>query len=142
MFIYESTNYESLEKDSITGKNVIECCAKVLNYNNQKIIDIDDIKEYTVKFLDKEGSIMCEISENGLVFAINGEIDNETDKIKDESQKFWELSHKNVISIEFSNPVRSGDAIWDEEYVEQEDASDDEDDESDDGEEINHNINA
>jgi hypothetical protein len=48
---------------------------------------------------------------------------------REESQKFWELSHKNVISIEFNNPIHNGDGIWDEEYQDDEVNTDDEKDE-------------
>jgi hypothetical protein len=140
MFVYESTNYKTLEKDSITGKNVIEFCASMLNYNNLKDIDDTDDIEYTVKFVDKDGNIMCEISEDGLTFALNGETDNETDKLKEESQKFWELSHTKVYTIEFNNPCRLGDGIWDEEY--EENNSEDEEDANDaDDEEVEENNN-
>jgi hypothetical protein len=134
MFIYKSTNYQTLEKDSITGKNVIEFCVEVINYNNQK--NIDEINNnYTIKFIDKNGNIICEISEDGFLFAIEGESDKASDSIKDESQKFWEMNQSNVNSIEFNNPIHSGDGIWDEEY------QDDSEDDSEDDEFENVNIN-
>jgi hypothetical protein len=141
MFVYESTNYESLEKDSITGKNVIEFCAKVLSYNNMKDITPSENNIYTVKFVDINGNILAEISEDGLIYAINGDVNSETDEVKEESQKFWELSHKNIISIEFNNPIHNGDGIWDEEYQEDEVNTDDEKDSIDSDEDYEDNIN-
>ena len=141
MFIYKSTNYQTLEKDSITGKNVIEFCAEVINYNNQK--NVEEIKNYTVKFLDKEGNILCEISEDGFLFAIEGESNDASDSIKDESQKFWEMTQSKVNSIEFNNPIHSGDGILDEDYYEDSvdsDNSDDNDDDEDEDENANVNI--
>ena len=148
MFIFESKNYQSLEKDSITGKNVIEFCAKVLDYNNQIDVNETDTTKYNIKFIDIDGNIMCEISEDAVVFAITGEIDNETDAIKEESTKFWELSHKKVISIEFNNPIHKGDGIWDNEYhtdyVSDLDSDEDQEDHGDvsDDEEYTNEINS
>jgi len=137
MFVLKSTNYQTLEKDSITGKNVIEFCVEVLNYNNQK--NIDEINNNnTIKFLDENGNIICEISEDGFLYAIEGESDDASDSIKDESQKFWEMAQSKVNSIEFNNPIHSGDGIWDEDYNED---SDDSDNSDDDQEEIHENIN-
>jgi hypothetical protein len=65
MFVFESKNYETLNIDSITCKNVIELCAAVLNYNNNKIIQNDKKTDYTVKFIDNRGNIIREMSESG-----------------------------------------------------------------------------
>ena len=46
MFVYESKNYKTSETDSITGKNVIELCASILNYNNN--LNTDDDKYINV----------------------------------------------------------------------------------------------
>jgi len=141
MFVFKTTNYQTLEKDSITGKNVIEFCVEVINYNNQK--NVDEINnDYTIKFIDKNGNIICEISENGFLFAIEGESDEASDSIKDESQKFWEMNQSNVNSIEFNNPIHSGDGIWDEDYQDNSDDSDDSEVEEDDEyENANTNVN-
>ena len=138
MFVFKTTNYQTLEKDSITGNNVIEFCVEVINYNNQK--NVDEINNnYTIKFIDKNGNIICEISENGFLFAIEGESDEATDSIKDESQKFWEMNQSNVNSIEFNNPIHNGDGIWDEDY--QDDSDNSYDSEDEDEEYQNKNIN-
>ena len=139
MFVLKLTNYQTLEKDSITGKNVIEFCIEVLNYNNQK--NIDEINNnYTIKFLDENGNIICEISEDGFLYAIEGESDDTSDSIKDESQKFWEMAQSKVNSIEFNNPTHNGDGIWDEDYNEDSDDSDNSDN-SEDEEETHENVN-
>jgi hypothetical protein len=144
MFVFKTTNYQTLEKDSITGKNVIEFCMEVLNYNYQK--NVDEINNnYTLKFLDENGNIICEISEDGFLYAIEGESDDASDSIKDESQKFWEMTQSKVNSIEFNNPIHNGDGIWDEDYDEDSDNSDNSDNEdnedNDEDYEINKNIN-
>jgi hypothetical protein len=140
MFIYKSTNYQTLETDSITGKNVIEFCIEVLNYNNQK--NSDEKTDYTIKFLDEDGNIICEISEAGFLYAIEGELDDPSDSIKDDSQKFWEMTQSKVNSIEFNNPIHSGDGILDKDYNEDSDDSDDSNDEYDEEEdEKEENIN-
>jgi hypothetical protein len=138
MFVFKTINYQTLETDSITGKNVIEFCVEVINYNNQK--NVEEIKNYTLKFLDKEGNIICEISEDGFLYAIEGESDDASDSIKDESQKFWEMTQSKVNSIEFNNPIHSGDGIWDEDHNDDSDDSDNSDDEQDE-EETNANLN-
>jgi hypothetical protein len=138
MFVFKTINYQTLETDSITGKNVIEFCVEVINYNNQK--NVEEIKNYTLKFLDKEGNIICEISEDGFLYAIEGELDDASDSIKDESQKFWEMTQSKVNSIEFNNPIHSGDGIWDEDHNDDSDDSDNSDDEQDE-EETNANLN-
>lgn len=140
MFVLKSTNFQTLETDSITGKNIIEFCVEVINYNNQK--NIEEINDnYTLKFLDKEGNIICEISEDGFLYAIEGESEETSDSIKDESQKFWEMTQSNVNSIEFNNPIHSGDGIWDEDYQDDSDDSDNSEDEEEDDEEENVNVN-
>jgi hypothetical protein len=137
MFVFKTTNYQTLEKDSITGNNVIEFCVEVINYNNQK--NVDEINNnYTIKFIDKNGNIICEISEIGFLFAIEGESDEASDSIKDESQKFWEMNQSNVNSIEFNNPIHNGDGIWDEDY--QDDSEDEEVDDEEEYENANINI--
>ena len=149
MFVYKSTNYETMEKDSITGNNVIEFCIKVLNYDNQQIIDQydDNNLNYNVKFIDIEGNIICEISEDGLKYAIEGDIQTESEQMKEESQIFWEMNQSKVNSIEFNNPIHAGDGIWDVEYDEVSDDDEDEEDEDDNDNEYdyifveqNHNI--
>jgi hypothetical protein len=120
MFIYESTNYKTLKTDSITGKNVIEFCASMLNYSNDA--DEDDEKEYYVRFYDSDGGILNELTESGLLYAISGQDETDSDEIKEESQKFWEMIHDKVKMIKFENPIRTGDVIWNENYVENDDS--------------------
>ena len=122
MFIYKSTNYQTLETDSITGKNVIEFCVSMLHYSNDA--DEDDEKEYYVRFYDSDGGILNEFTESGLLYAISGQDEDESEEVKDESQKFWEMIHDKVKMIKFENPIRTGDAVWNENYVQPEDESD------------------
>jgi hypothetical protein len=70
------------------------------------------------KFIDSNGNIIREMSEDGLYYAIYGENknDNNTKIIKIESEHFWNMNHKLVNVIEFINPIHAGDGIWDEEY--------------------------
>jgi hypothetical protein len=132
MFVYESYDYKTEETDTITGKNVIELCATILSYSNNKINNEIDT-EYTVSFIDGDDEEIVSISEAGLYFAITGtSITNDdviTNKMKEDSEKFWEITHSNVKCIEFSNPLHFGRAIWDEEY--EEDDEDEEDDDED-----------
>jgi hypothetical protein len=125
MFVYETYNPTKEITETITGNTVIEVCASILNYNN-KIEDSSD-DEYTVTFNDNDGNTIIEISESGLYFAITGNSKNSediTELMKDDSQKFWEMTHSLVKFISFTNPVRMGDAEWDENYEESEDESD------------------
>jgi len=124
MFVYQSTNYNTNETYSITGKNVIECCASILNYNNG-YENNDSEKEYIVKFINDDGEIVAEITETSLQYAIVSDNDNATEKMKQESEKFWDMNHEKIMVIEFNNPIHNGDAEWDEDY-ESEYESDDE----------------
>ena len=127
MFVYETYNPTKETTETIIGRNVIEVCASILNYNN-KIEDSTD-NEYTVTFNDNDGNTIIEISESGLYFAITGNSnkgENITEAMKNDSQKFWEITHSNVKFISFTNPVRMGDAEWDENYEESDNGSDSE----------------
>jgi hypothetical protein len=129
MFVYQTYNPVTEETNSITGKNVIESCASALNYDNS--IEDKSGNEYTVKFYDTNSKIIIELSEAGLYYAITGNSikeneENVSDEIKEESQKFWEMTHAKVKMIEFLNPVRMGEVVWDEEYNEFDDEEDDE----------------
>jgi len=139
MFVYESYDYKTEETDTITGKNVIELCAAILNYSNNKINNNSNT-DYVVSFIDGDNEEIIEISESGLYFAITGSplVENDviTEKMKEDSGKFWEITHSNVKFIEFSNPLHFGRAIWDEDYEEDDD---DEEDEEEDYEEANTN---
>jgi len=147
MFVFETTDYTQFKVVSITGKNVIEICASVIEFHNNS--DKKSNKESLVKFITGDGSLLCEISENGLIYAISGDSGNETENqvINEESQKFWEMNHDDIISIEFANPIHNGDAIWDEDYKDEEedDSEYDESDKSEDSDsdedcETNNNI--
>lgn len=121
MFIYETYNPIKEKTDSITAINVIELCASILDYNNNIEDNSDD--EYTVTFNDNDGNTIIEISEDGLYFAITGNVKNNgdiTESLKNDSQKFWEITHSLVKHINFTNPVRMGDAEWDDDYEESE----------------------
>ena len=115
MFVYQSTNYNTTETYSITGKNVIECCASILNYNNG-YENNDSDKEYIVKFINDDGEIVAEITETSLQYAIVSDDENATEKMKQESEKFWDMNHEKIMVIEFTNPIHNGDAEWDEDY--------------------------
>jgi len=144
MFVYLKHNIVSNETNLITGKNVIELCANMLNYSNNTIED--DTDDYRVKFSDSDGKCIIEISESGLFFAIVGTPKNEddpiTDVMKHDSGLFWEITHANVKLIEFENPNHIGQAMWDEEYEAEDDSEDEADDELEDEseeEETNYN---
>jgi hypothetical protein len=119
MFVYDIYNPNTSETNLITGSSVIELCANVLNY---KIDCIEDNGgEYIVKFYDSNHNLIIEVTENGLYFAITGQtlINSEiTETIKNDSEKFWNIIHSNIKLIEFTNPIRFGDAEWDEDYKE------------------------
>lgn len=137
MYVYETYNPTKDETDTITAPNVIELCANILDYNNN--IDDNTNNEYIVTFNDGEGNTIIEISEDGLYFAITGNARNNsdiTDSMKNDSQKFWEITHSTVKYINFTNPVRMGEAEWDENYEKSDDDSSDESDQ----EESNTNI--
>jgi hypothetical protein len=128
MFVYQTYSPITGETNSITGKNVIELCASVLNYNNDIKDNTDN--EYNVKFYDSNGNTIIDISEAGLYFAITGNSiketdDNITDVMMNDSQKFWEMTHMNVKSIEFFNPIRMGEVEWDDTYEESDSDEDD-----------------
>ena len=130
MFVYDIYNPNTSETNLITGSSVIELCANVLNYKIDCIED--DGGEYIVKFYDSNHKLIIEVTENGLYFAITGQtlINSEmTETIKNDSEKFWNIIHSNVKLIEFTNPIRFGDAEWDEDY--EEDSDDEEDDTND-----------
>ena len=140
MYVFETYNPIKDETDVIASDNVVELCERILNYNNN--IDDNTHNEHTVSFNDIDGNNIIVITEDGLYFAITGTIKNEgeiTDTIKSDSQKFWEITHSNVKHISFTNPVRMGDAEWDEDYDESENDSDDSD-ESDSEYEYESNI--
>ena len=138
MFVYQSTNYNTNETYSITGKNVIECCASILNYNNG-YENNESEKEYIVKFINDDGEIIAEITETSLYYAILSDNEDATEKMKQESEKFWDMNHEKIMVIEFNNPIHNGDAEWDKDY-ESEDESEDEKYVSDDDTiEQNHN---
>jgi hypothetical protein len=126
MYVYETYNPTKDETDTITAPNVIELCANILDYNNG--IDDNTNDEYIVTFNDCDGNTIIEISEDGLYFAITGNARNNsdiTDSMKNDSQKFWEITHSNVKYINFTNPVRMGEAEWDENYEKSDDDSSD-----------------
>jgi len=126
MFVYDTYNPTKEITEKITGSNVIEVCASILNYNN--MIEDNTNTEYTVTFNDNDGNTIIEISEAGLYFAITGNSNNGediTETMKNDSQKFWEITHSNVKYINFANPVRMGDAEWDDNYEASEDGSED-----------------
>jgi hypothetical protein len=128
MYVYDIYNPNTSETNLITGSSVIELCANVLNYKID-CIENDDI-EYTVKFSDSNHKLISEVSENGLHFAITGQTLNNsemTENIKNDSEKFWNMIHSNVKLIEFTNPIRFGDAEWDEDYEEDSEEEDEED---------------
>jgi len=128
MYVYDIYNPNTSETNLITGSSVIELCANVLNYKID-CIENDDI-EYTVKFSDSNNKLISEVSENGLHFAITGQTLNNsemTENIKNDSEKFWNMIHSNVKLIEFTNPIRFGDAEWDEDYEEDSEEEDEED---------------
>jgi len=121
MYIFETYNPIKGKTDRIISDNIIELCASVLNYNN----DIEDNtgNEYIVIFNDVNGNNIITISEDGLDYAITGTVKNKigvTGEIRCDSDKFWEINHSNVKHISFINPVRLGDAEWDEDYDESE----------------------
>ena len=128
MYVYDIYNPNTSETNLITGSSVIELCANVLNYKID-CIENDDV-EYTVKFSDSNNKLISEVSENGLHFAITGQTLNNsemTENIKNDSEKFWNMIHSNVKLIEFTNPIRFGDAEWDEDYEEDSEEEDEED---------------
>jgi hypothetical protein len=127
MYVYDIYDPNTSEINSITGSSVIELCANVLNYKIDCIKNDDD--EYTVKFYNSNKKLIIEVTENGLYFAITGQTLNNselTENIKNDSEKFWNIIHSNVKLIEFTNPIRFGDAEWDEDY--EEDSDDEEED--------------
>ncbi len=119
MYVFESRNHITQETDSITGKSVIEICGLVLNYFNGKE-EIGD--NYTVLFIDNKGNQVLQILEESIRYAIFGSSDNEISSkdsiIKNEAEKFMTIIHSGIDIIDFSNPVRYGEAYWDAEYVE------------------------
>jgi len=119
MYLFDSVNKLTNEKEIINGKSLIEICGSMLEYYNGTK---PDDKEYTVVFFDKSGKKMYEMYENSLKYAIHGEIIesiNTTDSMtKTEASKFMSMIHSDVDIVEFSNPVRAGEAYWDEEYEE------------------------
>ena len=127
MFVYETYNPTKEITETITGNTVIEVCASILNYNNKIEDNTED--EYSVTFNDNDGNTIIEISEDGLYFAITGNSnkgEDITETMKNDSQKFWEITHSSVKFISFTNPIRMGDVEWDENYEESDDESNDE----------------
>ena len=140
MYIFDSVNKLTNEKEIINGKSLIEICGYMLEYYNGTK---PDNKEYTVIFFDKSGKEMYKMYENSLKYAIHGEINESTNTIdsmtKTEASKFMSMIHSDVDIIEFSNPVRSGDAYWDEEYVEDDEDEKDIEYKTDNTFEVNYN---
>lgn len=142
MFVFETYDPVKNKTNFITGKNVIELCTTILNYKNKDIEESSDT-DHTVIFSDVDRNVIIEISESGLHFALTGSSNSElnnniTDEMKNDSEKFWEITHANVKLIEFTNPVRMGEADWNENYVEDYDSDDESQDDLDD--ESNANV--
>ena len=126
MYVYKTYNPIKDETDTITAPDVIELCANILDYNNN--IDHYTNKEYIVIFNDGDGNTIIEITEDGLYLALAGKNSSEiTDLIKNDNVKY----------INFTNPVRMGEAEWDENY---EKSDDDTSDDSESEEESQTNI--
>ena len=146
MYIFESKNHITHNIDSITAKSVIELSSIVLNYHNGKK---EDDKEYFVIFFNKSGEIILEITEESLKYIIFNEEKSVSDKVKDEIEKFISLNYDDVENIEFTNPIRKGDAYWDIDYTEEddelegeeEDEEDEDEEDSDLDDDIQSNIN-
>jgi hypothetical protein len=119
MYVFETKNHVTQEIDSITGKSVIEICGLILNYSNGKE-EVGD--NYTVLFIDNKGNNVLQILEESIRYAIFGSTNNEVSPkdsiLKNEAEKFMTIIHSGIDIIEFSNPVRYGEAYWDAEYVE------------------------
>jgi hypothetical protein len=128
MYLFDTVNRLTNDKEIISGKSLIEICGSILEYYNG--IKPDN-KDHTVIFFDKSGKKIYEMYENSLKYAIHGEISESTNKIdsmmKTEASKFMTMIHSEIDIIEFSNQVRKGEAYWDDEY-EEEDEADNEDD--------------
>jgi hypothetical protein len=140
MYVFESLNKLTNEKEFINGKSIIEICVSILGYYNGSK---PEKKDFTVIFIDKKGKKMYEMYENSLKYAIFGEITESIDTIdsmiKNEAEKFMSMVHSEIDIIEFTNPVRAGEAYWDDEY-DVEDVEDAEDAEDyDDISECNYN---
>ena len=63
MYLFDSVNKLTNEKEIINGKSLIEICGLMLEYYNGTK---PDDKEYTVTFFDKSGKKMYEMYENSL----------------------------------------------------------------------------
>ena len=123
MYVYEVFYIPTKQINTIAGKTVTDICSQILNYNNGKILDTN-INDYNVNFRDYKGDIILSIPETSLLFAIIGdEIKNSiTDRMKEDSHKFWLIDNEKVHIIEFNNPLHPGEAVWevnenDEEYM-------------------------
>ena len=143
MFIYENTNVLTEERYKITAPNLLEILGQVLEYYNG--VTPND-KDYLVIMLDKNYKTVLEVSEAGIWYALSGEVngyvsDDKLQTIKDECGKFWHTKHSDIEVIEFYNPVRKGNAVWNEEGDEDEYEDEEDDQQEDDQQEDDQEVN-